>query len=292
MIIRGFRSLSRGYRPNFCAVSDTEDNVANCVMLESDGENALVEVADDWPEFVALEASISAQEIASTATIERIECGHSFGRMSLYHCPKIDSKSVVQSACCEKIQIQFENNGLFIADNETHRFIGRKFAHFAVELSSEYLFEKTFQMESSAITEKFTADGRLEYEDRLVQGKFYAYGGFYRYGVHPRQIETCVCRTVQDGREMSLRISPISELQSADIDVFQELIKCRGKEFVGIGRGSPSQKLSLYDDLKSGACSMTVKNLLTNETAKYISNAVSHISGTNIITINFIKEEK
>lgn len=132
-IIRGIRSLSQGYSRNFSLVSDTEDNVANCVMLESDGENALVEIADDWPEFVALEASISATEIASTATIERIECGRSFGRMSLYKNPKIDLKSAVQTACCEKVTVAFENSGSFCLDDEPHRFVGRKFSHFEVK---------------------------------------------------------------------------------------------------------------------------------------------------------------
>lgn len=147
-----------------------------------------------------------------------------------------------------------------------------------------------FQTESASIIEKFTTDGHLESSGDF--GRFYAYGGFYEYGVHPKRIETCVCRTVQDGREMSLRISPISELQSAGIDVFQERIKCGSKEFIGIGSCSQPKKLSLYDELKNGACSITVKNLMTDESATYISNMVSHINGTNIITINFVKEEK
>ncbi len=294
MIIRGMRSLSQGYTQNFLQLSDTEENLSSCVMLESNGESAMAETVDEWPDSVALEASLSADMISSIVSAERIDNGCTLGRMNFYRNPKIDTKSSVKEAnfCCEKLKIKFENAGSFSMNNEKQNFVGRKFGHFEAQLPSEYIFEKDFLTETADIIEKYsiTKDICMEYKGAFVQGRFYAYGGFFKYGVHPKQMEACVCRIVQDGREMSLRISPISELLSSGIDIFKEHISYNGKKFIGVSNFSASQKMSLYDELKNGACSIKIENTMTHENTTYVSNMVSSISGTNIITINFIKE--
>ena len=270
MIIRGIRSLTKGYMRDLREISDTEENVSNCVMLESDGENVKAEIADDWPDTITLDASISATAISSRAAAECFEDGRSLGKISLYQNPKIDTNSAIQSVrlCCESLSIKFEGTGTFRIDNETHRFIGREFSHFKMESALENLFEKKFMTETANVVERcVTSETR-----KSGQYHFYAYGGFFKYGAHPKQIEPCVCRIVR-GRELSLRISPVSELLG-----------------IGISDLPQSQKMSLYDELKNGACSINIKNALTAEQAKYVSNMVSHISGTNLITVNFTKE--
>ncbi|MBR1735146.1 MAG: hypothetical protein IJ730_06890, partial [Alphaproteobacteria bacterium] len=64
------------------------------------------------------------------------------------------------------------------------------------------------------------------------------------------------------------------------------------QNLIGIKEFSQSQKMSLYEELLSGACKFTLVNKNTNEQSDYISNAVAHISGTDLIKINFINAKK
>ena len=56
-------------------------------------------------------------------------------------------------------------------------------------------------------------------------------------------------------------------------------------------QGAPQPK-SLYDDLLNGESKIVLINKITSQSCTYKSNSVNHISATNLIKINFIKEEE
>lgn len=280
-IIRGLKALSHGYTRNFKEVSDTEENISGSIILESVENDPIIQIDNLWPQTIMLKASISAVPILSQSTIQRIENKHSFAPVNVYQSPKIDSKSIVQSSnmCCSQINVSFENTGVAYGIDESNiTFAGTKFDHFSLIFEQKQLFEKKFITLTESVTEDYSVGSHF---------KFYPYGGFFKYGAHPRQMELCVFRTVQDGRSVALRISPISELLNAGI-----VGETGSNPIVGIDTYSDSQTLSLYDELKHGSCKIKVKDELSGETAVYLSNTVSHISNTNLMNIYFIKEQK
>jgi hypothetical protein len=297
-IIRGIRSLYEAYDHDFGDIPDTDENISVGVVLESEDESGIVKLADLWPDFISLNAFMSPVAISSNATVERIECGKNLGKMSLYHGPKLAQQSHMNnvSGCCSKIIIDFEGIGMYGLENNVVNFYGKSFDDYEVRFSSEHLFEKTFLIceNDVSLTEKYVLDPKsgiqLEYGGGMVQSRFYPYGGFFEYGAHPQQMESCVFRTSQDGKSLQLRVSSIRTLQNLGIDPTGDQLIENKHKFVGVKEFSPSQKMSLYDELKSGACKIEVTNKNTGEKCVFGSHSVAHVAKTNLITINFTKE--
>lgn len=291
-IIRGLKALSHGYIRNFKDISDTEENLSSSIILESAAGDVIIDVDETWPESIMLKASMSALPISPNLTIRRIENGHAFTPVNIYQSPKIDSRSIVQSShmCCAKINVHFENSGVaYDIEKKPISFIGSQFDHFSIIFDASNVFEKDFMILDRSVTESFNSS--ISCSDKAVKYRFYPYGGFFKYGAHPRQMETCVFRTVQDGRSVALRISPVSELMSAGINVFYA-DATEHSTVTGIHAFSDSHKLSLYDELKNGACSIKVKDEISNEISEYVSETVTHISDTNLINIYFKRKTK
>jgi hypothetical protein len=90
---------------------------------------------------------------------------------------------------------------------------------------------------------------------------------------------------------LALRVSPASVLQNSGTDPSGDIRSESVYEFAGIKDFSESQKMNLYDELKNGFCRIELLNKNTAEKIIYKSNGVFHIPQTNLITINFIKDE-
>jgi hypothetical protein len=297
-ILRGMRSLSETYDRNFPNVADTDENISSVVIFETEDESGSVKLANIWPDFIALDASMSPVTLTSAATVERIEVGRNFGKINIYNAPKIDTQSHVTNAasCCSKITINFENTGKYGLEGGTGNFCGKSFDDYEIALSADCIFEKIFLAcaDGASLVEKYTKNSQnivlLEHAGELVKCKFYPYGGFFEYGAHPRQMESCVFRTVHDGKSVFLRISPITTLKNLGIDPTKDKVSEGGDKFIGVKEFSQSQQMNLYDDLKAGACRLEIINKNTDEKCFYKSNAVFHVAKTNLITINFLKE--
>jgi hypothetical protein len=292
MLIRGIKSLSVGYRRDFADVPDTEENLSTCLEFESDDAGCIATTTDSWPDFVLLNASVEPVEISSDAVVERTEGGKFLDRVAIYRAPKIDSQSNVQNPkfCCSKIIVNFENVGKYSLENEVKTFIGKDFDDYRINLSSDVMFEKEFLVCSDLISENADQRGALAHEGALAKCRIYPYGGFCEYGAHPKQMESCVFRTIRDGGSLVLRILPLSSLRSAGIDPTADQRGEPGYRFVGVKDFSNSQKTNLYDELKSGACEIEIANKNTEEKATFKSFAVSHVSKTNLISISFIHD--
>jgi hypothetical protein len=111
--------------------------------------------------------------------------------------------------------------------------------------------------------------------------------------MHPKQMESCIFYVVQDGKKsLGLRVCPLSTLRNAGVDPTKDLKSEHGYKFVGIKNFSDSQQLDLHDELKNGGCRLEVICKSTNEKSNYKSSGVFHTPQTNLIAINFIREEQ
>jgi hypothetical protein len=298
-IIRGIRCISEGYDRDFIGVPETDENASTCVILETNNEEDFsVKIANLWPDFISLDAAMIPTAILNASTIERVENGVNLGKMQIYNSPRIDTQSHIDNPklCCAKIAINFENTGKYSLDSYVFSFHGASFDDYEIQFTSASIFEKNFLScpNEASILEKYTVDSnripRMEHPDGAIKYQVYPYGGFFEYGAHPKQMESCIFRTSHDGRSLYLRISKISTLQSIGIDPTCDNVSEPGYRFVGVKDFSESQKINLYDELKNGACRIEVQNKSTEESCFYKSNAVVHIAKTNLISINFIKE--
>ncbi|MDR2724444.1 MAG: hypothetical protein LBB25_04600 [Holosporaceae bacterium] len=294
MLIRGIRALSAGYHRHFADIPDTEENLSTEILLESKDENCCITTADCWPDFVMLDASLTSLKIFSNAILERSEESRFRDEIALYNYPRIDSQSNIQNfkSCCSKIIVNFENTGKYLLENEINVFVGNNFGDYQINFLSNHIFEKEFLTCQNSISEIADQSGSIIHEDTFAKCKIYPYGGLFEYGMHPKQMESCVFRTVHDETSLYLRILPLSVLRSLDIDPTADQRMESGYQFVGIKDFSVSQKTNLYDEIKDGFCQIEIVNRNTNERSIYKSNAVLFMPKTNLISINFIKEQE
>jgi hypothetical protein len=272
-------------------VPDTDENLSTSLILESQDDNCLMEIANLWPDSISLNASIIPEGIEKEVFIERTDLSD---KINVYKFPKIDSQSNIQNPkfCVSKILINYERIGKYVLNGRSQLFDGEDFNDYHLNLPSESLFTKEFLTLTQSITETVDKRGLIQYGNTFAQCRIYPYGGLYNYGAHPKEIESCAFRIVSDGSSLSLRISPLSVFHNAGVDPFaNQSSQDGGYKFVGIKEFSTSQKVSLYDELKSGACKIEITNKILNQKTMYASNSVLHIPNTNLITINFTQEE-
>ncbi|MDR0678508.1 MAG: hypothetical protein LBF44_03160 [Holosporaceae bacterium] len=293
MLTRGIRAMSLGYYRNFLEVPDTNENLSTCVIMESKQNKYSASIANSWPDSIMLDASMIPVEVSADAHIERREGTELISGTKIYDNPKIDSQSTIQNSksCCSKVVVHFENTGKYALGKEIRAFIGEDFDDYRINLLLKGIFEKEFLVSSDSILEIADKRGMIAHEHGFAKCKVYPYGGFFEYGVHPQRIESCVFRGIHDGCSLSLRISPLSTLRSLGINPCEDQMSELEYQFVGVKNFSRSQQTNLYDELKNGACKIEITNKNTNEKSNYKSNAVLHVSKTNLITINFIIEE-
>jgi hypothetical protein len=291
-ITRGIRAISAGYHRDFADIPDTDENISACVVVESHSDDSYATVANSWPDSIQLNACITPIPVTNDTTIARFENSRLLGRIALYNSPLVDSQSQIQNSksCCSKIIVTFENTGKYLQENELNTFIGKDFGDYRI-LSTDCLFEKEFLVCSETISEIVDQRGLLKHENTFAKCIVYPYGGICEYGMHPQLMESCVFRAVFDGKQLYLRISPLSVMRNLGVDPILDQRIDFGYQFVGVKKFSASQKTNLYDELKSGACRISVINKNTSEESVYRSNAVLWAPKTNLILINFIKEE-
>ena len=298
-LIRGIRSLSYGYARDFIPVPETEENILSYVMLEScnEGIEYDVKVANSWPDFIALNTRMIPTKVLSDVFAERFENGKSLGKNRIYLSPIIYHSSSIKNShsFCSKIVIKFENSGEYFMNQKKHSFLNKTFDDYDLKFGAEgdYLFEKNFLISSGAVIERFTRsigkDTTLEGSLEKAPIRIYPYAGFYEHGAHPQEIESCAFQINSGEGASAIKIAKLSSFAKTEIDPTQNTILETGLRFIGISDFSPSQKVNLYDELLSGACTISVTNRNTKEICEYKSRGLTHIANTDLININFIK---
>jgi hypothetical protein len=297
-ITRGIRALSQEYYRNFVEVPDTEENLSASVVLESDNGDCCSTLANLWPDSITLNASMNPIPIDSQAILERRKNQNFEGRISIYDGPKFDEQSMVKNSkmCCAKIIVRFENSGKFTLENKAQTFFGKDLGDYQLNFPDDYLWEKAFLFQQESILEITNEEGLLHHEDAgsvtFTRRKIYPYGGLFEYGMHPKQMESCIFYAVKDEKKScGLRVFPLGALRNAGVDPTKNLGAESGYKFIGINNFSDSQKINLYDELKNGSCCLEVTNKNMDEKSNYKSCGVFHTPQTNLITINFMREE-
>jgi hypothetical protein len=155
------------------------------------------------------------------------------------------------------------------------------------------MFEKDFLTLNDPVIEKFKIKGGeaalLKNTSQRAPHCLYPYGGFYEYGAHPQEVESCVFHINSAGSKTSaIKIWKLNAfLARCGIDPTADGVLEGGTPFVGVKNFSQSQKMSLYDELRNGLCKISLTNLITAENVVYESYGTSHVPNTDLITISF-----
>ena len=305
-ISRGIKQISKfdenynTFNNDMLKKNNDKDEIVKYVVWEkkddSDDEDDLIKTVNEWPEMITLNASIEPENVKNIKTyISMIDENSKIANVFIYDNPKISPQSSVQKKCYSKIIIVYENTGKSSHRNET--FTGTTFENFELELIDNIMFEKHFMLLEKNIQEIRKFDPQMNSyiieNGQKISCKIYPYGGFYEYGVHPKQIESCVFRLVNENPDLRIKISKLSDVEKTGIDPTKDSKVENGvQKFVGIKKFSDSQKINLYDEIKNGACSINIINTISDEKNIYKSCAITHIAHTNLITISFIKEKE
>jgi hypothetical protein len=295
-LIRGIRSLSSGYAHDFINIPETEENVKSHVALETeDNECTYVKFSATWPSKIVLDAQMIPSKIPSAGIFaERYENDVSLGKNFLYTSPIIHQKSGITSprAFCSKITIKFEGSGEYSFCGEHKSFFDDSFDEYKINIENDVLFEKDFLVLNAPIIEKLTRKigehPTIDETNERVPYRVYPYGGFYEFGAHPQEIESCVFQISSEESKSSIKLWKLGAFfvkYGADPTI--NSIVDDGNNFIGIENFSASQKMTLYDELKNGSCKILLENTVTKEIHEYKSAGIYHRLNTSLVRINF-----
>lgn len=285
-IVRGIRYISGKYTRNSVPLPDTEEKIEPCIVIETQDDGIEEDiVSDNFPEAINLFAKIIPHKDFPNISAERIKNSASLGKYAVYE-PKCATQA---HPFCSKISLQFENLGEYMLDDSWHKFFKTTFMKYKLKFQHEnnVIFEKEFPMHRENITENISTRNSSNTDEPRVYTT-YPYCGFYSYGVHPREIEAHVFQLTESDRHTSINTWALSAFKARfGFDATAD--KTSGStQFIGAKNFSASQKVSLYDELCCGNCTITLSDSTKEET--YKSNSLFQISGTDLIQINFIKE--
>ena len=282
-LIRGIRSMVREYPRDERGRTEQNENVVSSVVLEtSDDEDFYVKIANAWPESIILSGRIIAEKNFDSALFAEISNGMaSLGKNYVYSAPLFHSASEIKSKdnFCSRICIKYENVGEFLMNNKTNSFFCYFFDDYEMKFEADdFVFVREFPKLSASVPEKLAGTSG---STQTATHHLYPYGGFFRYGAHSEEMEACFFQVIAEKSKTAIRI-----LRSKKI--FASLSEGIKLDFP---QGTPQQK-SVYDGLLGGESRIFLTNKITSEGCVYKSNSVHHISATNLIKINFIKEEE
>ena len=300
-IIRGIRSVSQGYFRDFVPIPETEENMQSYVVLETTSDDALtyVELSGTYPESIQLLAKIIPHKNFPNTSVERIEDNFSLGKNAIYNSPEIYQNSNITNpnAFYSKLTLQFENSGEYLFHKKKHTFFKQTFDKYEIKFPSQnnVLFEKNFLFQENSVVEKMEKKKKGNTSNPTSENNLYRtypYGGFYEYGAHPHEIESCIFQLHAGNSTSAIKIWKLSTFKSnLGFSATENRDMEGGMKFLGVNNFSENQKLSLYDELISGGCTFTVLDLLAQESTTYKSDGVLDIPKTNLIKINFSEDK-
>ena len=289
MLIRSLRNFSHKYYNELLAREDLSDPCFDEITMETGSVKSSDEDDGEWPTSIALNTSIHSIKIKNNnSTISRFRDDKLKGQMQIYNNPRVlENSPITIDSIVEKIVIKYEKSGSYIKDKARIEFFDANLGICQLNLDEDDIFEKKFAVTCKNIIENSTKDGIILQHNRISTCNLYPYGGFYTYGCHPKQIESCVFRAQVVDEFLSIKIHQLSSIHN--FDPLVDTILDSGKMICGAKNLNTSQKKSLYDEIIQGDCHIQL--LKENKKQNYRSNAVVHIANTNMLIINFIKEK-
>lgn len=284
MIIRSLRNITSGYHRNISPIIMSDND--ELIMTTSCTQCKITTTDEDWPSQIVLQASIHPIQIDSTCQITRIDNGKIFST-KLYQNPNISLQSHIknQHICCQGIDLKFEEVGQMINDDKIATFYGHNYDGYTIHIENNTLYHKSFLTSQQDISE-IIVDGNLQIDGKIAQRIIYPYGGICDPTAHPKTIESCIFYAQLENEQLALKIVPLSAINSVDPTV--DTLLPSKKYFVGVKNFQPSQVQSLYDDVKCGSCRIQISH--NSKKNVFVSDAMMHIPNTNLVYINFKKE--
>jgi hypothetical protein len=301
---RGIKSISHGYVRDFTPVPETEESICTCISFETDDDEYCdVKQVGTPPDSVTLNARMIPTKITVKTFAEKFVNGTSLGKNPIYSSPIFSENSTLKdfSTFCEKITLKFENSGDYSFGNRKNIFFGKSFEEYEVVFpgTSDVLFEKNFLLSTSPVIEQFSVSAARSASSSEEGGtepsvcRIYPYAGFFGYGAHPKEVESCVFQigsTPSSGG--AIRVWKLNKFfEKYGVDPTRDGTPKSGTKFAGVKNFSPSQKITLYEELLNGASEIVLKNIFEGaEKIPYVSRGVYHIPNTDLISINFVRK--
>lgn len=282
MIIRSLRDIAKGYHKKNNILREISYEAAPHIMFETGGYGK-VQLSDIFPKNIILNVSMSALPIKSGAIFSRTIGDKIQESVNLYHFPVIDPQSPIQNSsfCCAGIEILFENTGYVVfEEGEKQSFIGKKIDDYQIIIENNILYTKQFLITNESVHENINHEGIVLKNGKIASCILYPYGGYCKYGVHPKQMESTICFL---SKNSCLNIFPISSVYF--MNPITDTLSPKNKYFIGIKNFSDTQKRSLYDDIVKGECKFILK--YKNQEKQFVSNALLWQEQTNLMQINF-----
>ena len=279
MLIRSLRNFGKIYDQQSNSIADSIEVFRTGTIVDFGGSNCNIETSNDWPDFVILKASMNPIKIQNGIKLIRNENGKNFEIQNIYDDKFVTRDSEIKLNFCLGVEIRYEDNGSFVKDGQQSELHEKINEDFRLEFS-DVLFEVDFDMYSAHQICERSINQKIVEDDRQYVSKFYPCGGHYFYGCHPAQIEQCVFRSVFDQQKLCAKFYTFSSLLNKQIDLRYDTERFKKVNF----SASPSE--SLYSKLKDGECRIKLINN-DEKVVEYQSCAVSHIAGTNLISIKF-----
>ena len=298
-IIRGIRSVYKGYFRDFTPVPETEESLQPYVTLETIGDDGLscIELSGTYPESIQLLAKIIPHKNFPSVSAEIIKNNVKLRENDIYSNPEVHQNSTITNSniFCSKVMLQFENSGEYVFRKKNHTFFNQVFDRYEIKFPSKnnILFEKNFLFQQDSIVEKIEQNRTSNNHPESKLYRAYPYGGFYEHGAHPHEIESCVFHLHSGNDTSAIKIWKLSTFKSKlGFDATEDRSMQSDMKFLGVKNFNENQKMSLYDELVSGACTFTISDLIARESVTYKSNGVFHIATTNLIKINFSEDKQ
>lgn len=275
MIIRSFRKMAEQYTQEPYFIPSTISPFSGEIVLESGHADSIICTSEQWPTSFGLHVALVPVLINKPdCTLTRIYPDNQQKYVTVYG----------EQSYCSQVNLHYENSGFYIDDNgEKCDFFGMQFGGYKLKLENENIFTKEFATLDGNIVEKVSDRGIIMSDSRIASCCLHPYGGFFEYGCHPRQIEPYIFHVQSTQNNLTVKLHRLAAIK--DFCPTEDTVQADGRIICGVKTISSNQCLSLYDEISAGNCTIT---LLHNDDSKlYNSNAISHISGTNLAIINF-----
>lgn len=285
-LIRGIRSMINAR--DYAIETERNEDIALSVVLEtSEDENCYVKITNAWPESITLNARMFSEKAFDSAICAQVLKGAvKLGKILIYSSPTFHSASEIKNKnnFCSKLCIKYENVGEYVCNQNKSNFSGETFDDYEIKfLDKNIIFEKDFSYLLSSFSEQLAEKAKVGSEKTKQAYRMYPYGGFFKQGAHPEEIEECFFQIVLENSKPTIRILRAKK-------VFANMPKNIDADF--LEAEVETQKFSLYDDFLNGKCKISLINKSSEESGFYKSDSVQHISDSDLIKIHFTKEKE
>ncbi|MBR1733967.1 MAG: hypothetical protein IJ730_00715, partial [Alphaproteobacteria bacterium] len=195
-LIRGIRTIAQEYSRSMDKMDNSIQHNESYILLEAgDDEDCIIKIVNSWPKNIELTARMIPEfNFDNSVCVEVNEDGKNLGKTNIYLSPSFHSTSEIKNKnnICSKLILKYE--GTFGIDQKD--FFGDASEDFEIKFfEDKIILKKEFLTQHTSIIEPLN---KTTYP-------IYPYGGFFEYGAHPKEIESCIFQTKSENLKSTIR---------------------------------------------------------------------------------------